>query len=278
MKFQSKINETIFVSEIVPERSYMFNQDLKSSLSIIWNTKKEARLMIDNEIVIIEKDCAIFLTEFHRIDNFQFERMNVIQFNRPFYCIDVHDNETSCKGLLFFGASNIPKIAIPKARKKQFELLWEITLMEMEESDTLKLEMLRALLKRFLILFLRIYKNQVHNLPTDNVNVDLIREYNYLVEKNYKTFTQVSDYAKMLHKAPKTLANIFKKYIDKTPLQIINNRRLLEAKRMLKYTDDNIQEISVALNFKDVQSFSHFFNNRIGIPPSIYRSQLESST
>ncbi|MFT4665656.1 MAG: hypothetical protein ACI8YQ_002019 [Polaribacter sp.] len=38
MRFQTKINETIFVSEIVPERSYIFDKDLKTGLSIIWNT------------------------------------------------------------------------------------------------------------------------------------------------------------------------------------------------------------------------------------------------
>jgi len=274
MKYITEIDESIFVSEIVPERSYMFDKDLKTGLSIIWNKGKEARLMIDNEVVRIGKNCAIFLTEFHRIDDFQFERMNVIQFNRPFYCINENDKETGCKGLLFFGTSHIPKIAIPAEKKKQFDLLWEITMMEMEEMDSLKLEMLRALLKRFLILFLRVYKKQNQNLPSDNVSIGLIREYNYLVETNYKIFSKVSDYAKLLHKSPKTLANIFKKYIDKTPLQIINNRRLLEAKRLLKYTDSTIQEISDELNFKDVQSFSHFFNTRIGKSPSAFRNAL----
>lgn len=237
MKFRTKINETIFVSEITPERDYMFDQDLKTGLSIIWNTKSEAHLMIDNEVVILEEDCAIFLTEYHQIDDIQFERMNVIQFNRSFYCIEDHDQETGCKGLLFFGSSHIPKIKIPKERKRQFLILWEIFQMEMEERDNLKLEMLRVLLKRFLILFLRVYKNENNNLPTDNINVGLIREYNFLVEKNFKTYSKVSDFAKLLHKSPKTLSNIFKKYIDKTPLQIINDRRVLEAKRLLKYTD-----------------------------------------
>jgi len=198
----------------------------------------------------------------------------VIQFNRPFYCVEEHDNETGCKGLLFFGSSHIPKITIPEERKKQFHFLWEVFLMEMEEADSLKLEMLRILLKRFLILFLRVYKKQNHNLPTDNVNVGLIREYNFLVEKNFKTHTKVSDYANLLYKSPKTLSNIFHKYIDKTPLQIINERRMLEAKRMLKYTDKPVREIAYELNFNDVRPFSHFFRSREGRPPSQFRKEF----
>ncbi|MFT5165998.1 MAG: AraC family transcriptional activator of pobA [Saprospiraceae bacterium] len=275
MKFQSKINETIFVSEILPERSYMFDQDMKTGLSIIWNTGSTARFMIDNEVVEIKKDCIIFLTEFHKIDHFQFEKMNVVQFNRPFYCVEDHDSEVGCRGLLFFGASGIPKIEIPKEKKKQFNLIWEIFLMEMDEMDALKLEMLRALLKRFMILCLRVYKNKNNNLPADNVNVGLIREYNYLVEKHYKKLTKVSDYAKLLHKSPKTLSNIFNKYINKTPLQIINERRQLEAQRLLKYTDKSIQEIADEIQFSDVQSFSHFFRLRQGIAPSLFRKDAQ---
>jgi hypothetical protein len=186
----------------------MFNNDLKTGLSIVWNTGKEARFMIDNEEVMIGKGCVIFLKEYHQIGNFEFERMNVLQFNRPFYCVEDHYSEVGCKGLLFFGASDIPKIVISKDRKKQFSLLWEVLVMEMDEQDDLKLEMLRALLKRFLILCIREYKNQNHNLPSDNVSVGLIREYNYLVEKHYKTLTRVSDYADLLHKSPKTLSNL----------------------------------------------------------------------
>ena len=273
MKYQTKVDETIFVSEIVPERSYMFNQDLKTGLSIIWNKEGETNLKIDNEIITIEEDCAIFLTEFHKIDEIIFKKMNVIQFNRAFYCIDDYDHETGCKGLLFFGASKIPKIAIPKKKKKQFHLLWEVLMMEMEESDDLKLEMLRNLLKRFLILFLRIYKNQNGSLPNDNISIGLIREYNFLVEKNYKELTKVTDYAKLLFKSPKTLSNIFKKFIDRTPIQIINERRLLEAKRLLIYTEKSVQDMAYELNFKDVPSFSNFFSSQIGIPPSKFRLQ-----
>jgi len=203
----------------------MFDQDLKTGLSIIWNIQGQARLMIDNEVITIEEDCAIFLTEFHQIDEFHFEKMNVIQFNRSFYCIDDHDHETGCKGLLFFGGAKIPKIAIPEEKKKQFRLLWEVFKMEMEETDGLKLEMLRNLLKRFLILFLRVYKNQNNNLPLDNVSVGLIREFNYLVEMKFNRLTKVSDYAKLLHKSPKTLSNIFKKkgFLTKKLLQNLKN-------------------------------------------------------
>lgn len=273
MKFQTSQDEILFAAEVIPERDYMFDRDLRTGLSIIWNTGATARFMIDNETFMVPQNCIMFLTEYHIIEDLRYEQLNIIQFNRPFYCVQDDDSEVGCKGVLFFGASRIPKIEIPEDRTRQFQVLWEVLMMELDESDKLKLEMLRALLKRFLILCLRVYSNQNLDLPSDNVSVGLIREYNYLVEKHYKMYTKVADYAKLLHKSPKTLANIFKKYIDKTPLQIINDRRYLEARRQLKYTEKTIQEIADEINFKDVQSFSHFFRSREGISPSQYRNQ-----
>ncbi|BDS15509.1 AraC family transcriptional regulator [Aureispira anguillae] len=273
MKFNTKIDETLFISTIASQQDDQFCRRLDEGLSVIWNVGNDAQFKVDNKEIRIKKNCVIFLTEFYNVDSFEFQQLNVIQFSRQFYCVESND-ELGCRGLLFFGEQHVPKIILPADTIKQFKLLWEVFMMEMEEEDDFKLEMLRSLLKRFLILCLRVYKKQNNNLPTDNSNVALIRKFNYLVEKNYKTHSKVSDYAQLLHKSPKTLSNIFSKYINRTPLQIINERRFLEAKRMLLYTDQLIYEIAEELNFKDVQSFSHFFSVRAGVAPSSFRATL----
>ena len=275
MKFQSNINEVLFISEITPTNKYMFNQDLKTGLSIIWNVGLPARVEVDGQKIKIDNNCAIFLTEYHRLEDLQFDRLNVIQFNKPFYCVEKHDSEVGCRGVLFFGASEVPKIKIEAERLKQLQLIWEVFMMEMEdESDNLKQEMLQIMLKRFLITCVRIYKQDSLNLPSEANNIGIIREFNYLVEKHFRTLTKVGDYAKLLHKSPKTLANTFNKFIDKTPIKIINERRLLEAKRLLKYSEKSVQEIAYELSFNDIQSFSHFFRTRLGQSPSAFKKGL----
>lgn len=274
MQYIGKTDERIFIAPIVPERDYMFDKDLKTGLSIIWNTEEDATLIIDNQLINIDKNCILFVTEFHKISDIQFQKLNIIQFNRAFHCVRNHDSDIGCKGLLFFGASDIPKIIIPKEKTEHFQLLWRIFLLEIDETDAYKLDMLRSLLRRFLILCTRIYRSERFNISYDNKNISLIREYNYLVEQHYMTLTKVGDYAKILYKSPKTLSNIFKKYIDKTPLQIINKRRLLEAKRLLHYTNESIQTIADDLNFNDIQAFSNFFRKQMKITPSAYRKQI----
>ena len=274
MFFKGKLDEYLFVSEIVPERKYMFNTDLKKGLTILWNTGAKFNLTIDNIPYEINTNCFVFLTAFHKIADFDFEKLRVIQFNQPFYCIENHDSDVGCKGLLFFGASSVPKIEV-KDNIYAFNLIWEVLEMEIDQHDSYTLEMLKAILKRVLILCVRIYKKQNFTLKEDSKAIGLIREFNFLVEKHYKTHTTVAAYADMLFKTSKTLANIFKKHIDKTPLEIINNRRLLEAKRLLNYTDFHIQEIANELSFNDVQSFSSFFKKQTNMSPTEFRNNTK---
>lgn len=271
MYFKGNLDEYLFVSEIIPERKYMFNQDLKTGLSILWNSGDEFSITIDNVPYQIKNNCFIFLTSLHKINDFNFSRLRVIQFNKPFFCIENHDSDVGCKGLLFFGASSVPKIQISNKDLDSYEAIWKVFQMEIDEQDNYSYEMLSSLLKRILILCVRIYKNQNFNLKDDTKSIGLIREFNFLVEKYYKTHTTVAQYADLLFKSPKTLSNLFKKHIDKSPLEIINNRRLLEAKRLLTYTQTPVQEIADELSFNDIQSFSTFFKKQTQFSPSEFR-------
>ena len=130
------------------------------------------------------------------------------------------------------------------------------------------------MLKRILILCTRIYKSQINYSEVDNDQVDLLRNYNFLVEKHFKELHQVSDYANLLNKSPKTISNVFKKVSDKSPLEIIKNRILIEARRLLSNHENTISDVAYALGYNDVQSFSRFFKGIEKISPKAYREKF----
>jgi AraC-like DNA-binding protein len=132
---------------------------------------------------------------------------------------------------------------------------------EMESKDDLQNDMLLMMLKRLLILCTRIYKEQTELTTFDKSQLDIVREYNYLVESNFKTKHQVADYAEMLNKSPKHYL-IYSKIQRKSPLQIIQDRTILEARRLLRYSDKSIKEIAYEIGYEDIQSFSLFQENR----------------
>lgn len=192
-------------------------------------------------------------------------------FNREFYCINDHDHETSCNGIIFFGNQLPPFATIDPEEQKKFDMLYEVFLEECKTRDTIQGEMLRILLKRLIIKITRLTKDQsLHpNLPEGQR--DTIRKFNVLVDIHYKEKRSVQDYADLLFKSPKTLSNLFAKYQQKSPLQVIHERIILEAKRQLIYTDKSTKAIAHELGFNDVGSLHRLFKRVVGQTPQQFK-------
>lgn len=127
-------------------------------------------------------------------------------------------------------------------------------------SDLIQSEMLLVLLKRLIIYITSLAKSEyIPSAKNQEERFHLIRKFNLLVEANFKIEHSVSFYADRLYKSPKTLSNLFAIYNQSTPSQIIQKRIILEAKRLLLYTDRTIKHITFELGFEDVSYFSNFF-------------------
>ena len=250
----------------------VIKESIESSLSILWFQDDQSELKIDGKSKRFYKNEILFLTEFHKVEINRIGVIQYIRFNRSFFCIIDHDSEIGCKGVLFFGSSNIPVIQIPKSDLRKFESFWKMFLLESEEQDSFQIEMIRTMLKRYVILCTRIYKDQNNLIHEEETS--LIREFNFLVEQHFRDKHKVTDYATLLNRSPKTLSNIFQKYSSKSPLQFIQNRKILESKRLLGYSDLQIQEIGYQIGYDDVQSFSRFFKKQTGYSPLSYRMNI----
>lgn len=272
MKVKGKIDDFIELKKLHIPDCGIFDNPESGSLTILWFQTDDNEFVIDGKNYLLSKNQIIFLTEFHEIKVIKKGEINFLRFNRPFYCIIDHDDEVSCKGLLFFGASQVPIITIPDEEIEHFKILWEMFLIEMKSKDNLQIEMLQMMLKRYLILCTRLYKQQEYFLKDDK-KIDIIREFNFLVEQHFNTLHTVAEYAALLSKSPKTISNIFSKRGTKTPLSYIQDRKMLEARRLLLHTNIQIQEIAYKVGYEDVQSFSRFFKKQEGISPTKYREK-----
>ncbi len=271
MEFFGPTEEYLSISNLKQVDAEKVNKNNRSTLSVFWNREKDTILIIDSIEYQIKPNEMIFLTEFHRVDISKIENINVLSFNRNFYCINNHDSEIGCKGVLFFGASQVPIISLSDENIEKFEILWNVFLTEIRSKDNLQIEMLQMLLKRFLILSTRIYKEQKNIVQVQVNKMDIIRNFCFLVEVHFRTKHSVSEYAELLNKPAKSLTNLFSAHIEKSPLQIIQDRIFLEAKRVLTNSEKSIKEIAFELGFDDLQSFSRFFKNKQGVSPKEFK-------
>ena len=174
--------------------------------TFIRTTNTKAEIVVDSIPYTIEANSILALTV---VQFFQFvsgENLVVYQFNREFYCIKDHDQEVSCAGLLFFGNVHIPIISLDKKEQRKLNFLHEVFLDELETKDTIQAEMLRMLMARFIIISTRLLKAKEGFVETaKNSKIDLLREFNMLVETHFKKVHSVSFYADKLFKSPKKL-------------------------------------------------------------------------
>lgn len=271
MIYKGQTNEYLQLENIHSYNCFRQDKPIESSLTFLWFEQDDNNVIIDGKDCIFHKNEIVSLTEFHKVDMSKVCNAKMIRFNRSFYCIIDHDSEVGCKGVLFFGASQLPKFIIPDEDVEKFITVWKMFEIEIQSKDALQLEMLQSILKRFIIMCTRIYKQQENYAKISEPNIDIVREYNFLVEQYFKTKHTVAEYASMLNKSPKTLSNLFSKISTKSPLQFIHDRKILEAKRLLHYTDKTVSDIAYEIGFEELQSFGRFFKNSEGISPSEFR-------
>ncbi|MCD8741001.1 AraC family transcriptional regulator [Mucilaginibacter roseus] len=198
-----------------------------------------------------------------------------IFYNRDFYCIQIHDDEVACDGLLYNNINNMPMTAVPEQEATFIDYLFKQIEAEFILKDASQEEMLRTYLKQLLIKSTRLWKQQhLDGVLTDKSNdPDAFRRFTQLVEANYKQKHTVADYADMMLVAPKTLTHKFKRMGLPQPGEVIKNRIILEAKRLLVHTAMTAKEIAYELGYDDPAYFSRLFFIKSGESPSGFRAK-----
>jgi AraC-like DNA-binding protein len=231
-------------------------------------------VIVDSVPLTIKPHQILSLTPIQYFQFIEGEDAIVYQFNREFYCIQDHDKEVGCAGTLFFGNDFTPVIYLDKIEQQKFASLHDIFLDELETKDTIQAEMLRMLLSRFIIKTTRLLNNSKSaTTSTLKTSDDTLRQYNILVETYFKEAHNVSFYADKLNKSPKTLSNSFSK-LGQSPLRIIHERLILEAKRQLMYTDKSAKAIAYDIGFDDASHLSRLFKKQTNLTPSEFKKQL----
>ena len=245
-------------------------------IRLLWNrNERPVSFQLDDRLIVLEPHQIVTTTYFQRLRYLpEHPPMTALLFNREFYCIVDHDEEVGCNGILFFGTQDLPVITLSAAHRRKFDMLNEVLVEEFRTQDNIQGDMLRMLLKRFIILCTRLAKEQLIVHQLDDRQIDTIRQFNVLVDMHFREKQTVRAYADLLHKSPKTLSNLFAVYNQQSPKQIIQERIALEARRLLHFTDKQTQEIAYELGFDDPGYFSRFFKKLVGESPSAYKRSL----
>jgi AraC-like DNA-binding protein len=200
----------------------------------------------------------------------------ILFYNRDFYCIEIHDAEVACDGILYNNVYAIPTITLERELSTLFKNIFLEIKNELRANNHVMEEMLRILLKQLIIRSTRIWiKDNPKHVSDDHTGFEFIRKFSRLVEQNYKTLHAVSDYARLLNMTPKVLHKRLTNGSYPGPNDIIKTRIILESKRLLVHTDLSVKEISYILGYQDPPYFTRFFSNITTYTPQAFRKKYK---
>jgi len=196
----------------------------------------------------------------------------VISFAREF-CIDGYGGISFPGSFPFFDNPYIAPVAKaerPADQEELLELFNRISTTYTSDRDDRDF-ILACNLSLLLVISRRLFG--VHDEPGKKMNQrsELVRKFRQLVDQHYVQIKSVSEYSNLLHISSGHLNDTVQRETGKTASEIIYDRILLEAKRMLYHSQKSIKEIAFALNYDDPSYFIKFFKTHVHDTPEHFR-------
>lgn len=200
--------------------------------------------------------------------------IRLLTFHGDFYCIEYHKKEVACNGLLFNNIYLTPQISIPDEHFEEIEQIVQKMKIENGSNNPYSDAVLKSYLQLVLALCSREKSMLIGHTELDQIENKNITMFQELIEKHYLRERSPSFYASELKLSSSALSKNIKKQIGKTPTQLIQERVILESKKLLHLTHKSIKEIAVDLHFDDEFYFSRYFKKNVGLSPSHYRRDV----
>ena len=136
-------------------------------------------------------------------------------------------------------------------------------------------DIIKANLDIFFIEYLRQSQNLGEHNSESTYTQERFDEFLELVEKNIASLKQVSHYCDLMHLSPYQLNSVTKEVVGKAASEVINEHIVLEAKRHLLATSNQVKEIADILGYEDISYFIRFFKKQTGYSPESYRQNFK---
>jgi len=199
----------------------------------------------------------------------------IIQFDDSFFLQEGDNLENIIKYNMFNVFDRPPYYIIDAATAERLHGIAEEMKREMPDKGKFAHEhYIHNLVKMFLIVLIRdgLRDDHEHIFNGSTACLNFIR-FRKELDSNYRSCHTVQEFASLLNMSAKTLTNSTLQCSGYAPLKLINNRLIVEAKRMLMSTSMLVKEIAYELGFEDDSYFVKFFKRQVAMLPSEFREK-----
>jgi AraC family transcriptional regulator, transcriptional activator of pobA len=246
---------------------------------IIWFQKGSPAFLVDFNPVKIKPNTVLFLPKntVQRFGKNSTFKGKAILFTESFFCKTENDTKFLRTSTLFSDLLSVTQIQL-QSKDSIFSDLFQLMETELaNEIDISQADILRNLLHNFLLLSERKRRKQNFTKIKKGANHDNVLLFKDLLEANYRKLKQVNNYTEKLNITEKQLNRATSKIIGKSPKQMINERVMLESKRLLAHSNKSIKEISFELGFDEPTNFTKYFLKHAKTTPVRFREKFNLS-
>jgi AraC-like DNA-binding protein len=173
----------------------------------------------------------------------------------------------------FNGITQDSVIDIPESLQEKIISLFEELLNGSPNRGALSFDKARVLML-YLFMLVNEVKLEDHPKPVSSYNQTLIKNFQKLIDKNHTHIRLPKEYAELLYVTPNHLNAVCSDLLGISAGELIRNRTVLEAKRLLVNLDLSISQIAYELNFSDNSYFTKFFKKQVGVTPEEFRKKV----
>lgn len=266
--------------EIRTLQSMQFNNPKTKSLTqdyyeIVWIKKGAAKFGIDTKRQVIQENHIVLLSPGQRC---MFEPLDTIEG----YCIYFSQEFLFLSGRLVFDLFHsakqmkepiFPSVLLDTSLLQEVEFIIFNMIKEFSNSFKSRSEALQGLLK-MLIIHISRKIDYATNQPVTGADRELVEKFILMIDKYFIQKKMVSEYADDLFVTPNYLNLVTKRNTGFTASCHINQRIILEAKRLSIDSGTRLKEIAIKLGYDDFAHFSKFFKTNTGVNFTNFRKEL----
>jgi AraC-like DNA-binding protein len=163
-----------------------------------------------------------------------------------------------------------PVMRLNKEQRRRIDRALMGLITEFDSRHSYLAQSLGAYLVLFLIEVIQLF-DDTHQRIKNSAATNLYHNFRRLIDKNIMTTHSVSAYASLLNITPGHLNDTVKDQSGKSASDLIHERVILEAKRLLYHSTLSIKEIAALLNYDEPAYFIRFFKTRVKMTPREFR-------
>ena len=174
----------------------------------------------------------------------------------------------------FSNLCNTPLIELKKSSLEKIESIFSEIVKEYHHNELMKFKKLPSMLN---ILYIELSREYLPQKMRDAQNLPYlarVRQLEELINKNFVEIKSAGKYARLMHVSEKHLNRMVKVSLNKTTSDLITERIILEAKRMLVFSKKNMGEIIGELGYADSTYFFRFFKKKTTLTPTAFLKQF----